>query len=306
MEQEKNICNFCGSTESTLCLQLKDHRLNLPGVWDLFQCQNCGLLYLSPQPDWDELKLHYPKKYHAYIRSGSPFIRRIRDMGVTKRVKSILNYQKEIGVLLDIGCATGDFLSKFQELSYWEVCGLEIVPDAAEHARQKGLKVFNEGFLDIDFSNEFFDVITMWDVLEHMPDPSKVLKKCLRILKPGGLLVIKTPDPSGGEARLFKENWVGYEAPQHLYGFKKNVLINKLTDVGFELIDLKQIGSDYSTFFLSTAYWLKEHQMKTAGDLLIKFIRTFIGRGISSLLIRPLRLFGLKSSCTYYMRKIEN
>ena len=60
MEQEKNICNFCGSTELTLCLHLKDHRLNLPGVCDLFQCQYCGLLYLSPQPDWDEVKASLP------------------------------------------------------------------------------------------------------------------------------------------------------------------------------------------------------------------------------------------------------
>ena len=83
-------------------------------------------------------------------------------------MKSILNYKKEKGVLLDIGCATGDFLIKFQKFSQWEIYGLEIVPDAAKLARQKDLNVFNEGFLDIYFSNEIFDVITMWDVLEHM------------------------------------------------------------------------------------------------------------------------------------------
>jgi SAM-dependent methyltransferase len=184
------------------------------------------------------------------------------------------------------------------------VCGLEIVADAAEYARQKGLKVFDEEFLAINLPNNTFDVITMWDVLEHMPDPSSVIEKCHRILKPGGLLVIKAPDPSGGEAGIFKENWVGYEAPQHLFGFPKHVLLEKSRNIGFEVIDLKQTGSDYATFFLSTAYWMKEHHLKMAGDLLIKFIRTFLGRGFAGIVIRPLRLFGLKSSCTYYLRKI--
>lgn len=305
MEQAKNICNFCGSTESTLFLQLKDHRLNLPGVWDLFQCLNCGLLYISPQPNWDELELHYPKKYHGYIRSGSPFIQRIRDMGLTKRVKSILTHMETMGTLLDIGCATGDFLIKFKELSQWHVYGLEIIPDAAEFARKKGLRVFDEDFLAINLSNNGIDVITMWDVLEHMPDPSSVIEKCFQVLKAGGLLVIKTPDPSGGEAEIFKQYWVGYEAPQHLYGFPRNVLLEKLQSAGFDLVDTKQIGSDYATFFLSFGYWLKENNMKTTGDLIIKSIHTIIGRGAASFVIRPLRLFGLKSSCTYYLRKVE-
>jgi len=70
MIQIKNYCNFCGSTKSSVYLNLKDYRMNLPGNWDLFQCENYGLLYLFPQPNWDELKTHYSEQYHGYIKSS--------------------------------------------------------------------------------------------------------------------------------------------------------------------------------------------------------------------------------------------
>lgn len=300
MTQTKNDCNFCGSTKSKVYLNLKDYRLNLPGKWDLFQCENCGLLYLFPQPNWDELKTHYPEQYHGYIKGGSRLTCWLRKMGINKRVKSILNHRKNKGILLDIGCATGDFLDRFRKVSGWQVSGLEIVEEAAEIARQKKLTIYSQNLLNINFPENMFDVITLWDVLEHMPDPSAVIKECHRILKKGGILVIKAPDPSGWEAKMFKETWVGFEAPQHLFGFPKNVLIDKLQKSGFEVVALKQTGSDYSSFFLSIAFWLKENQLEKVGLILTKFVRTFMGRIITGLMIRPLRLFGLKSSCIYY------
>lgn len=71
--------------------------------------------------------------------------------------------------------------------------------------------------------------------------------------------MIKAPNPSGWEAKIFKDTWVGFKAPQHLFGFAKDVLIDKLHCNRFKVADIKQIGSDYSSFFLSIAFWLKEH-----------------------------------------------
>ncbi|HPR34819.1 MAG TPA: hypothetical protein PKY64_04030, partial [Anaerolineaceae bacterium] len=64
-------CNFCGHQQAESFLELKDLRLNLPGSWNLMKCENCGLLFIDPQPMWEELSAHYPKDYHAYLRKDS-------------------------------------------------------------------------------------------------------------------------------------------------------------------------------------------------------------------------------------------
>jgi 2-polyprenyl-3-methyl-5-hydroxy-6-metoxy-1,4-benzoquinol methylase len=112
------------------------------------------------------------------------------------------------GSLLDVGSATGDFLDKFQAMSNWNTLGVEIVPEAAEAARAKGLTIIGDELENARLKDNNFDVITLWDVLEHMPDPAKILQICYDLLKPGGMLVLKCPDPAGKEALLFKESWI--------------------------------------------------------------------------------------------------
>lgn len=297
-------CNFCSHLQAEKFLTLTDLRLNLPGSWDLMKCENCGLLIIDPQPGWEELSAHYPKDYHAYLLKGSKITAFLREFGLRNRVKSILRkVAVQKGKLLDVGCATGDFLYAFQANSHWEVMGLEIVPEAASVAREKGLAIIEKDLEEANLAHSTFDVITLWDVLEHMPNPAKVLQIGYDLLKPGGMLVLKCPDPAGREASLFKQSWIGYEAPQHLFGFPKMVLINKLKEVGFTQVNTAYTGSDYSAFFVSLGHWLNQRERINLSKFIIRTVHKPLGRIIAGILVRPIRWLGIRSSCTYYCQK---
>lgn len=297
-------CNFCGHQQADHFLTLTDLRLNLPGSWKLVRCENCGLLFIDPQPGWDELSAHYPKEYHAYLRKDSKLTVFLRGFGLRNRVNSILRKASvQQGKLLDVGCATGDFLDAFKAASGWDVTGLEIVDDAAAVARAKGLMIIEKDLEEANLEAGSFDVITLWDVLEHMPDPAKVLLICYTLLKPGGMIVLKCPDPAGGEASMFQESWIGYEAPQHLFGFPKPVLVNKLKEIGFPLVNTAYTGSDYSAFFVSLGTWLMRRGRTNLSKFIISTTHKPLGRIVAGILIRPVRWLGIRSSCTYCCQK---
>lgn len=299
----KRKCNFCGSNDGHNYLKVSDHRLDIPGEWDLFKCNNCGLIYLWPQPDWDELILHYPEQYHGYLSSKSTILNAFRRYGLKKRIKSILEFKNSIGVILDIGCASGEFLEEFRNSTGWQVTGLEVVENAIKSAKDKSIPVITEELLNANLDENTFDVVTLWDVLEHLADPSAVLIECHRILKKEGLLVIKTPDPSGIEASIFKEYWVGYEAPQHLFNFPRKVLVDYLYKIGFRVERISQTGSDFAAPFLSISFFLADHGYNKLANNLVKFSRSIAGRLFLMIFIKPFRFIGIRSSCTYYATK---
>ena len=295
-------CNFCENNQAEELYILSDLRLNYAGNWVLYKCVNCGLLFISPKPDWSELQKHYPVTYHGYLQNGSGLLNALRQFGLQQRVKPFRKLVNGRGLLLDVGCATGDFLQKFRDTTGWDVCGVEIVPEAALIARNKGLRIIDQELTQASLQADSYDVITLWDVLEHVENPKDTLEECKRLLKPGGLLVIKTPDPEGLEAKLFKQFWIGYEAPQHIFGFPKHVLFDKLIKMNFD-VSIKQTGSDYTAFFLSLAYWLRSKKQIRLSKMLISSLRSIPGRLIAGILVRPMRWFGIKSSCTYYATK---
>lgn len=299
------VCDFCGSMQAEPFLSLKDLRLGLPGKWDLFRCGQCGLLYLFPQPETWELARHYPENYHAYLSPSRGSLSRLRNYGINRRVRTVQRFSPPGGSLLDVGCATGEFLRAFADQTGWQVTGIEVTPQAAELARQKGLEIIEKDLLNANFRPESFDVITLWDVLEHLTSPNAALLECRRLLKNGGLLVIKAPNPGGGEAKLFGSAWIGYEAPQHLFGFPEVVLRARLEALGFKEEALQQTGSDYAAFFLSLGYWLQEHRAAHLGKLVIYLLRTQVGRVLGAIFARLLRIFGLKSSQTYFVTKSQ-
>ena len=293
-------CNFCGHSQADEFLTLTDLRMNLPGSWKLMKCERCGLLFIDPQPSWEELSAHYPEDYHSYLRKDSKSANFLRGFGLRNRVHSVLRQVTvQNGRLLDVGCATGDFLLAFKEMTDWNVEGLEIVPEAAAAARAKGLEIIEAELEIANLVTGNYDVITLWDVLEHMQDPAMVLQICHDLLNPEGMLVLKCPDPAGKEALLFEQSWIGYEAPQHLFGFPRAVLKNKLEEIGFSKVSRTQTGSDYSSFFVSFGHWLNKRGRRKLSKFIISATHKPIGRIIAGIIIRPIRWLGIRSSCTY-------
>ena len=138
------------------------------------------------------------------------------------------------GRLLDVGCGSGQFLANMRDLG-WEVMGVEPDPEAARVAREKlGLEVCQGTLAESEFPQDSFDVVTMSHVIEHVPDPLGLLKECKGILKPGGRLVLVTPNIESLGARVFGEFWRGWEPPRHLFLFSPRTLSRCVESAGLQ------------------------------------------------------------------------
>lgn len=234
-------CNFCGSDNP---------RPFRPGYGrGLVQCQQCGLIYVSPRPADEELYALYGE---TYFKSGDS-----RTVGYTDYLSDERNIRKTFaerlkrverdiappGRLLDVGCSMGFFMAEAEKHG-WEVQGSDVSAFAVEHTRTRfGFDARHGSFLELDYPAGAYDLISMWDVIEHVPDPMAHLHKAAALLRPGGVLVISTPNVESLPARLARGNWVGYKlSEEHVYYFSKRMLAKMLDRAGFDVLNARHIG----------------------------------------------------------------
>lgn len=250
----KNVlCNYCGRDDAELVNQGPDLYLDRPGDFRLVRCLNCGLIYQNPQLTPDELLAYYP--FDAYERyDTAPDDDRPAERGLVRRYERIMHYRRRNGAILDVGCATGAFLDVMQRRG-WQVSGVELNPEAADHARRhRGLEVQTGSLEESHLAESIFDVVTMWDVFEHVPDPRRTLQEVKRVLKPGGLLAMSLPNPTSIEARLFGRAWAGWDRPRHLHLFTPAVLSQYLAEAGFDQMHIESLGGRLIVTLLSVSY----------------------------------------------------
>jgi len=158
--------------------------------------------------------------------------------------------------LLDVGCATGNFIKDLANTGNWRVTGVEPDPYAANIAAGKGLTIINEPFETAPIEENSFDVITFWDVLEHMHFPLEGLKKAWSLLDDHGLILLRLPNAASWDARLFQHYWAGIDAPRHLYLFDPTTINDLLTRAGFRVLaNSSQIGN-YLNFVKSIRFYM--------------------------------------------------
>ncbi len=263
---ETVTCNLCGCEGTKIIHQMPDWVFGKQDILFTFvECTNCGLVYQNPRPTSDEMAQYYPENYDCYPvdifseEKTKGLMRRVILYGMTRRFSSVRKY-KHKGRLLDIGCATGAFLESIlyiqgsQKGGKWELFGVEISPYAAEIARKKGLNIVTGTLKDANFSRDSFDAITLWDVFEHLHDPTADLEELYRVLKTDGILVMRVPNIDCWDAKLFGKYWVGYEPPRHLYIFGRETIVHILERNGFKVKHLETRSSRYLTFVLSLRF----------------------------------------------------
>jgi 2-polyprenyl-3-methyl-5-hydroxy-6-metoxy-1,4-benzoquinol methylase len=230
------VCNFCGNKENILYQKSKP-------PYNVVKCTKCGLVYTNPQPDLDFLEEHYNKEYYdKWIKEQ--FVS--RQSLWKKRLRMILKY-KNCGNLLDVGCGVGTFLYYAKENGF-NVYGTEVSEYAVKFIYEKyNIKVEKKLFNQINFENDFFDVITFWHSLEHVKDPYGDICHAYNILKNNGLLVIACPNLNNYlmriAYRILKRKELLLFTPdakeQHLFHFSENVLKNIIKKAGFKVIKIK-------------------------------------------------------------------
>jgi len=231
-------CHICESDNAQF--------LKKEGNWDIVQCQLCGLVYVNPQPEEDFLKEHY----QSYLPESQTDIAGWGRMmsGVFGRSLKIINKAAGAsrGKLLDIGCAHGFFVKAALNAG-WEASGIDLSKQAVQYGESRGLEVANLTLFEKKYEDNYFDVITMFYVLEHLPDPSKYLKEIHRVLKPSGVLLVRVPHttPIVKILKTFNISNTLYDAPSHLTDFSPHTLKRMLEHTGFNEIRTHIGGMTY-------------------------------------------------------------
>ena len=258
---EFTACPLCQADEPTPFLYLKDWGYQTPGDFTIVQCSLCELYYLNPRPSPANIQRHYPGNYAPYrpaiedeVWSLMRFMRRRKLVKKRNLIETFTS--KDKGTLLDIGCSTGLFLAEMQNAG-WETYGIDINEEAASYARNRfGLNVAVGRLSDAEFQVAMFDVICLWDVLEHTFNPLDILIEAHRILKPEGIVVCIVPNADSLDRYLFRASWVGYDAPRHLTIFSPSTLRALFYKAHFQIDCLRCDYGGYFSFITSLRIWL--------------------------------------------------
>ena len=273
MQADEN-CILCGSHDLKIRIKGRDRLARSSLEFSVVECRKCGLAFTSPRLKQDEINEYYPDEYYSFrgdhivqgkstlelwvsrqysrmlwrglMAGGVSPVRRIKDFFVSVLFLPFYRYRNRCfpyedrpGRMLDIGCGSGRLLSHLKEQG-WAVCGVEFNGDAAGFAREKrGLNVFAGKFENAEYDDDFFDIITMNHALEHLIEPLAQLKRVRKILKPGGMLVVRGPNLSKIESAVFGSLWHAYELPRHMFHFNARSIRRLLMEAGFEVVKVK-------------------------------------------------------------------
>lgn len=279
-------CPICESTGQSFMFDGTDRLHDLPGQFPVVKCRACQSAYLAQRPT--DLGAYYPvESYAAYAEANTRrhFSRGFgRGYGLQQRQQLLKKLRPQGGTVLDVGCGAGDFLAVMQATGQWQVIGLEPNAEAARVAREhRGLNVRVGQLPDGTLPAKSFDVITLWHVLEHVPNPGEVMDEVRRLLSPRGVVVVAVPLGDSVEAQWFGPNWAGYDVPRHLMTFNQASLIRFGTRTGFQWQEQRGVVQSVSSLRISLGMWLNQR-----GGLWRRFQR------IISLMVLPPLYVGLR------------
>ncbi len=225
---EEGPCRLCGADDY--------RRLVTKLGYDVVRCRGCGLVFVWPQPAPEDLEALYSSgAYHGQIDQAE------RRRYAERRLDEIERLVPPSGRLLDVGCSRGYLLEAARDRG-WQAAGVELNPRSVELARSRGLEVHCGQLADAPLAPESFDVVTAFDVIEHLRSPRAFLAQVHRLLRPDGLLVLTTPNIGGLVPRCTYwlvgrtvGAWEHPTPPGHLVQFSRHTLFAILSRTGFRV-----------------------------------------------------------------------
>ncbi len=273
-------------------LKIKDHSVS-GEEFELIENSEFGFLETHPQPSKEKLPDYYQSEdYISHTDTKRNLFEKayhlVRTFTLNKKLSLINSYVSKTSEeknILDIGCGTGDFLQTAQK-NDWIVSGIEPNDDARTIANQKtNNSVFNIEHL-LEFKNHSFDVITLWHVLEHLPNLEEHVYLLKKLLKPEGRIIIAVPNYKSYDAKRYKEFWAAYDVPRHLWHFNKMAMSKLFSKVLMKVEKIKPMWFDaFYVCLLSEKY--KTGKMNFIKGFLNGFISNFKAIGskeVSSLI----------------------
>lgn len=230
-------------------LTVKDHSVSKE-IFELYHDETLDMLITSPQPSLENLGRYYESEdYISHTDNKRSLFEKayhfVKNIALKNKLNLINLEQSQKGRILDIGAGTGDFLLTAKN-DGWETVGVEPSERAKNIAIQKGISFVNE----IDaLENNSFDVITMWHVLEHVPNLELQIQELKRLLKPTGTLIVAVPNFKSYDAKYYNEFWAAYDVPIHFWHFSKKAIQSL-----FEKVDMKLekvLPMKFDSFYVS-------------------------------------------------------
>ncbi len=244
--------------DSTTFLKVKDYSVS-GEEFQLIQNKTYGFLETSPQPEAKRLSDYYnTEDYISHTDSKRNLFEKVyhlvRSISLKKKLKLINSFQSLEKNLLDVGCGTGDFLQVAQQ-NNWNISGIEPNEQARQIANQKtNNSVFDSEQL-VKFKNHSFDVITLWHVLEHLPNLEQQVLTLKTLLKENGTLIVAVPNHKSNDAKHYKNFWAAYDVPRHLWHFNQDSISKLFALQNMQVVKTQPMKFDaYYVSLLSEKY----------------------------------------------------
>ncbi|ALM49238.1 methyltransferase [Flavobacterium psychrophilum] len=236
-------------SNNNIYITVKDYSVS-GEEFQLLLDEELQMLKTYPQPTLDKLGAYYESDDYISHTDGKRSLfeklyHTVKQKALRDKIKLIEGFQPGKGNILDIGAGTGDFLVMAKSKG-WEIVGLEPNPKAKASAQAKGV-IFLEELSQMP--DRSADIITMWHVLEHVPDIENQIAELKRILKPGGTIIIAVPNFKSYDAQYYGKHWAAYDVPRHLWHFSKTSIKLLFAKQGMELI--KVLPMKFDSFYVS-------------------------------------------------------
>ncbi len=310
-------CGICRSLADP-AIEVYDDRYGYPGLFEIYRCQQCGHKFIPAEFTPDLLK----KLYTDFYPRSTLSVEHYRPAPEIQGVRAWLNGERRLAYswvpknvrVLDIGCGFGETLGYHQSRGC-DVYGVEADENIRRVADKFGFKVHVGLFDPNRYERNFFDYVTMDQVIEHVSDPVATLQGIARVLKPGGVVVLSTPNADGWGAGIFRKRWINWHAPYHLHYFSKRSLAAAARQAGLSVEAVRTITSSewlyyqwlhlctYPRMGVPSPFWSKKGRRSVSVKIAFGILTLVHATKIDHLITRFFDAVGLGDNRLYLLRK---
>ena len=235
-------CVVCKSQSWKRLYSVRDFNQDIVGEWDLVSCRRCGLGVLMPFPTQNEVATFYDERFYTCDRKRFiNIVEVIRKFLAYYRYNIVKAYLPPVGTLLDFGSGPGHWGQALSNKG-WEVCNADVAYNSDSKLRMEQDRPI------LDYPKSYFDVVTMWYVIEHMVNPQATLREIARVLKPGGILITAQQNFASVQAKMFGPRWLILDPPRHIFQFSPENLSKLANQEGYQLLGINHRSIELGPF----------------------------------------------------------